>query len=97
MEHLADFGLRITSAIAGFCGGVTYVFVTKNTKPFEAIGSVVVGSLTANYLGTHVANLTSLAEAPAGFVTGLCAMAMCQGIIAGGRRFRLSEKGDENV
>lgn len=97
MEQFSDFGLRITSAIAGFCGGVTYVFVTKNTKPFEAIGSIVVGSLTANYLAGYLANMTSLAEAPAGFVTGLCGMGICQGIIAGAKRFRISAKGNENV
>lgn len=66
-----------------------YVFVTKNTKPFEAVGCVMVGGLTANYMSGYVAAVTPLQQGSAGFVTGLCAMAICQGLIAGARRFRL--------
>jgi hypothetical protein len=92
LEQLNDIGVRITEAVAGFAGGVAYVFVTKNTKPFEAIGCVLVGTFTANYLSGYVTGLTSylgpaaLGPGPSGFVTGLCAMAICQGIIAGVRR-----------
>lgn len=98
LEHFNEFGLRVTEAVAGFCGGVSYVFVTRNTKPFEAIGSVVVGCLTANYLAGYLTGMTGLAQPAAGFVTGLCAMAICQGIIAGARRWRVPEaKGGSDV
>ena len=90
VEHLVEMGIRLADMIAGFWGGVVYVFVTRNTKPTEAVGCVIVGAATANYLSEYVSSLSGGAIKPgaSGFVTGLIAMALCQGIIAGARRWK---------
>ncbi len=92
MEPFHDLGLRLQEAIAGFFGGIVFVFVTKNTKPIEAVGSIVVGTITANYLAGYV-TAVGLTPGASGFVTGLCGMALCQGIIAAARKNRNSNGG----
>lgn len=89
MQVLAELGIRLQDMIAGFTGGVCYAFAMRQSGPWEVVGSVVLGTFTANYLGEYVAKITQLGLGAASFVTGLGAMALCQGIIAGAKRWRL--------
>lgn len=89
-----DLGFKLQEAIAGFAGGVVYALVMKQTKPLEAVSSVVVGTLTANYLTDYVARQVGFDGAGMGFLTGLIAMALCQGIIAGAKAFKLTRSSD---
>ena len=81
---LEDFGLNASRLIAGFAGGVVHTFVFKQTDPLAQIGSVVTGTLTANFLGQAAAHYIGpwLGEGGSAFIVGLSAMAICQGIVA---------------
>lgn len=94
MSSIGEFGLKLQEALAGFAGGVVYALVMKQTKPLEAVSSVIVGTLTANYLTDYVAVKVGLDGPGMGFITGLIAMALCQGIIAGAKTIRLARTPD---
>lgn len=90
MSSSVDLGIKLQQAIAGFAGGMVYALVMKQTKPIEAVSSVVVGTLTANYLTDYVAARIGLDGPGMGFLTGLIAMAICQGIIAAAKTIRIT-------
>jgi hypothetical protein len=81
---LEEFGLNAKLLIAGFAGGVVHAIVVKQTKPLAVIGSVLTGTLTANFLTPAAAHYVGgwLNESGAGFIVGLAAMAICQGMMA---------------
>lgn len=87
-EWLSEIGVNVPQAVAGFAGGVANVFVFRRVKPFDALGAVVVGTLTANYLGALVARTTGLPELPVGFIVGLAGMAICLGCFNMARNWR---------
>lgn len=66
---------------AGFAGGVVSVFLMRKVTPWEALGSIVAGALTANYFGESMANIANVKTPLACFITGLTSMAVCQGIV----------------
>lgn len=78
--------------VAGFCGGVSYVFVARKITPMQAVGSIIVGTFTANYLGELVAKMTTLGPSAAGYVTGLAAMGICQGVLEAVDQWRKGRK-----
>jgi hypothetical protein len=85
-DTLTLLGLELQNLFAGFAGGVVSVFLMRRVTPWEALGSMTAGALAANYLGEVVASLThalgvGLKLPVACFVTGLSAMALCQGIV----------------
>lgn len=86
---LVELGLNIQSAIAGFAGGVVHTFVFKQTGPWAVVGSVVVGALTANYLGEPVSRQFGLNTGASGFIVGLCAMAICQALVQAAKRYKI--------
>lgn len=88
MELGPDLGIRAQEVIAGFAGGVVYALLQRG-KPLEAVSSVVVGALTANYLSDFVAQEIDYKGPAVAFITGLIAMALCQGIIAAGRTIKI--------
>lgn len=81
-DLLKELGIRISDVMAGFAGGVVNAFVFKRANPVAIIGSIVVGALTANYLGEvatrYVPGVSNNASA---FIVGLCAMGICQGLV----------------
>lgn len=83
---LEDLGLHAQWMISGFCGGVAHAFAFRQMQPAAQVGSVIVGMVTANYLGPPVAHLPHLGEwlgaGGSGFVVGLSAMAIVQGTVA---------------
>lgn len=76
-QWLASLGISVPNSIAGFAGGVASVFVRRQLHPFDATGSVVVGTLTANYLGDALVKLSGLPALATGFVVGLGGMQLC--------------------
>jgi hypothetical protein len=84
MSGLDDLGLNAGRLIAGFAGGLVHAFAFKQMEPWAQIGSVVVGTLTANFLGEAMAHVvpTWFGNGGAAFLTGLSAMAICQGLVA---------------
>lgn len=88
---LDDLGLNAQALIAGFAGGVAHAFAFKQTEPAAQVGSVVMGTLTANYFGPLVSKLLHLgdwqgAEGAAAFLVGISAMAIIQGTVAAVQR-----------
>jgi len=85
---LADLGIHLNNAVAGFAGGVVNAFVFRRSDPWSIVGSVVVGTLTAAYLGEPVAGYLGAKGAAAGFIVGLGGMAICQGILEALKKWR---------
>lgn len=79
---LETVGIRISDLVAGFGGGVVNAFFFQRTSPGTALASVIGGAITANFLTGMVVDITSQRLAPgvAGFVVGMTAMAICQGL-----------------
>jgi hypothetical protein len=84
----ADFGIKVPDLIAGFAGGIVNSFVFNRTNPTAVIGSMVVGALTANYLGEPASRVIGTGPGATAFIVGLAGMAICQGIVAAAKRYR---------
>jgi hypothetical protein len=89
-DFLADYGIHLNNAIAGFCGGVVNAVVFKRSDRLSIAGSIVVGTLTAAYLGEPVAQHIPVQGSAAGFIVGLGGMAICQGLLDGIKKWRRS-------
>jgi uncharacterized membrane protein YfcA len=85
-----QLGINLQDIIAGFSGGLVNAFVFKQVQPWTIIGSVVVGGLTANYLGPMVARYISgeTTRGAAAFITGLAGMYLCQRIVDSAKDWR---------
>lgn len=81
---LEELGLNAKTLIAGFSGGVVHALVFKQREPLAVIGSVLTGTLTANFLAPVASHYVGdwLGDGGCGFVVGLTAMAICQGMVA---------------
>lgn len=97
----ALLGIKSTHLVAGVAGGIVRSFLTGGDW-MTAVGSVVVGSLTAGYLTTPVyggvkayfptlANDVS-AEHAIGFLVGLTAMLICEGVLRAARGWSKNPK-----
>lgn len=53
----------------------------QRTNPGAAIASVLGGAITANYLAQTASHVASIDTGVAGFVVGMTAMAICQGLL----------------
>lgn len=84
MLRLEDIGLSASKMIAGFSGGLLYSFAIKEKDPRSIVVSVMAGALTANFLSDATAHYVPAWVGAGGvsFLTGLTAMAICQGVIA---------------
>lgn len=80
---LEDLGLNAKMLVAGFSGGVVHSVVFKEKDPLAVIGSVLTGTLTANFLTPIVLKYVGswLGDGGSAFVVGLSAMAICQAVI----------------
>lgn len=87
-EWFDGLGPKLPDIVAGFAGGVVNVFVMRRIAWFEALGSVVVGTLTAAYMGPWIARTVGLDPGVAAFLVGLTGMALCQGFIEVARKWR---------
>lgn len=82
---LQDVGFKLQDLIAGFMGGLVNAFVFNRVSPVAVVGSIVVGALSANYLGEPAAKYVSahildVSEGVASFLIGLGGMGLMQGI-----------------
>jgi len=79
----ATLGIKLSTTIAGFAGGVVSLAFIQNLNRTQAIGAVVVGTLTAAYLTPAALehfNLGPELNNGAAFVIGLCAMSIIPAI-----------------
>ncbi len=87
-DLLRELGIKMPDLVAGFAGGLVNAIAFKRSTPWSALGSVVVGALTANYLSEFVGRFIGAPGGAAAFVTGLAGMALCQGLIDAAKRWR---------
>lgn len=83
-----QLGVSFPDLVAGFSGGLVNAIVFQRANPWAIVGSVIVGALTANYLGPVIGHYTGTSGGAAGFVTGLAGMALCQGIVTAAKEWR---------
>ncbi len=94
-------GIKLTHLLAGVAGGIVRAFLAGGSW-VAAVSSVVVGSLTAGYLTTPVykgakswfptlGNDTS-SEHAIGFLVGLTAMLICEGVLKAARGWSKNPK-----
>lgn len=87
-DDLVALGFKLQEMIAGFIGGaVSSVVMGKTSQWYEIVGSVFVGMFSANYLGEILASKTGMNNGSAGFIVGLCALIICQGIISSAKKW----------
>jgi len=88
-ELFRSLGFNTQDLVAGFAGGLTRIFLPgASRKPFDAVGSVLIGAVTANYLTETVMHTLGTGSGLTGFVIGLCGMSICHAIILGVRNWR---------
>lgn len=87
-DLLLWLGIKMPDLVAGFAGGVVNAFVFSRSSPMAVAGSVVVGGLTANYLGEAATHYLPISVGAASFIMGLGGMAFCQGLVESLRRWR---------
>jgi ABC-type xylose transport system permease subunit len=87
-DWLAQLGIHVSDLVAGFSGGIVNAFVFKRSEPWAIVGSVVVGSLTANYLSQPVGHYIGTSSGASSFIVGLAGMAICQGIVEAAKSWR---------
>lgn len=85
---LGALDVSIRDLLGGFAGGVVNALVFTRTSPWTAVGSMVVGALTAAYLTDVAVSVTGISPKPASFIVGLAGMAICQGIVAAARNYK---------
>lgn len=80
---LEELGLNAGRLVAGFSGGVVHALVFKEKEPLAVLGSVLTGTLTANYLGDAAGHYIGawIGGAGSAFVVGVAAMAICQRLV----------------
>jgi hypothetical protein len=80
-DFLTSIGIKIPDLAAGFGGGVVNALFFKRGKPMDVVASVVGGAITANFLAQSVGRLCGTDVGVSGFIVGVTAMAICQGLL----------------
>lgn len=93
-DLLLALGIKTQDVLAGLAGGVVNSFVFKQSNPMAITGSIVVGALTANYLGDVASKYTGTSGGASAFIVGLVGMAVCQGIAEAATRWKPGAKTD---
>lgn len=96
-DLFSNLGVKIPDLVAGFAGGVVNALLFQRTDPVAALVSVVVGGLTANYAAATFSKMSGLEIGFAGFIVGLGAMVICQGLLAGVKKWAPLGKENDNA
>lgn len=89
MDPLAGIGIKLSHLIAGLAGG-SVRYLLAGGSWVSAVASVVIGSLTAAYMTVPVYAIlvpyvptapAQQAEHATGFLVGLTAMVLCEGVM----------------
>lgn len=85
---LVEIGIKAQDLVGGLAGGIVNAFVFRQGSPGAIVGSVVVGCLTAAYLTDPASKYFGTSGGATSFLVGLCAMAICQAIVAAVGRWK---------
>lgn len=83
-DYLTYLGIKVPDAMAGALGGVAKALVMKE-RPVEAIPSMMVGMLVANFFGEGIANQIQgwgLTRGGSCFAVGIAAMLLVQFVLS---------------
>lgn len=91
-----SLGLNESTAAAGLLGGTVRGLIIQGGW-LNGIVSAIVGAITANYMASSIAlsatfNVGNWSEGTIGFVVGMCAMLICEGILKYARDWSLNPK-----
>lgn len=81
-DLFAMLGVKTQDIVGGLAGGIVNAFVFRQSSPIAIVSSVMVGCLTAAYLSETAAKYFGTTGGATSFLVGLCAMAICQAIVA---------------
>lgn len=81
-DLLTSLGIRVPDLVSGFGGGVVNALFFQRGKPVDVIASMLGGAITANYLASTVSHIIGTDIGVSGFVVGVTAMAICQGLLS---------------
>lgn len=84
---LTELGIKMSDVVAGLAGGIVNAFAFRKTDPLSMITSIVIGTLTATFLADYPARWFGTSGNATAFIVGLGGMAICQGIVAGIKKF----------
>ncbi len=91
VDNIFDWmGVHPQDLIAGFAGGVSNIIVFQRVGPWA--GSIILGVLASGWLldlVMYTFNLSERLRGPFGFIVGLCAMVICQGLVAAVKKWNL--------
>lgn len=79
-------GVKLSTLVAGFAGGIVSLAFLQGLSRPQAIGAVVVGTLSAAYLTPFAVDKLGIAptlQNGAAFVIGLCAMSIIPAVQKG--------------
>lgn len=97
-EWASEIGISLQLALAGFWGGVVHALIMRRVSLIEVLTAVVVGMMTANYLGGVAVKYTGAPELATGFIVGLSGMIICRGIISAATSFKFGrDQGTNNA
>lgn len=96
-DWLTWLGIKIPDLVAGMFGGIVKALVFQREGPVKTVVSAVVGAITANYLGTLIAEQLGWEKAIGAvcFAVGITSMVVCQFIIDKANRFAAKGKSDD--
>lgn len=85
-DYLLDLGIRLPDLVAGAGGGLVRAILLKKgawarSDVPNVSSSILVGGLSATYLGEPVARFFALTPTTAGFVVGLAGLVLCQIVV----------------
>ena len=89
---MSDLGLNSKILLSGFAGGIVHTFFFGEKNIWAISGTIIGGMLTANYVGEFTASIAHVPDTLGGFLVGLSAMIVCQGIM-GMVKSRINSKG----
>lgn len=60
-EHILEaLGINPSHAVGGFAGGLVNIFWMKTLAPIDVVAALIIGTLTAVYLGRFLSDITHL-------------------------------------
>jgi len=96
-DPFTSIGIHVQDVISGFIGGVGRVLMPPYISAWNALATILLGAMTAAYLTDFSASLLAvvlrtdpdkLSRGAVGFIVGMTAMTICQGIIGAVNKMR---------
>ncbi len=93
-NFLSEIGVHIGDLVAGFVGGLARILMPPFMGAWSSLSTVLLGALTAAYMTDPAIALIGdkVSRGTVGFIIGLGAMVLCQGLIGAVGKFSANLK-----